>query len=347
VTYSYSYRAAYGLSLSSDTPIPGLLSDKTNFVCPSLSVSLGPTPDWVRLGVSLSPSQHFPAPGTLQSDNPAFTLTSFGDDEFFQLSYSDGVRFVIDRATTRLWATYPPPLTIDDMATYLLGPVMGFILRRRNVLALHASSVSIAGQAFCLCGVAGSGKSTTAAALALAGVPVLAEDVSALREDRGALFVEPGYPRVCLWPDSVKELLGADGLARLTPTWEKCYLALDGGRATFESQSKPLGAVYLLSPRVSDNRAPWVEDVTNTREGLLELVQNTYMNWLLDQQQRAVEFDALSRLVKRVPIRRIVPHADASRIPALCDLIRTDAERIASGRLAVAVASESSNVFSN
>jgi hypothetical protein len=45
----------------------------------------------------------------------------------------------------------------------------------------------------------------------------------------------------------------------------------------------------------------------------------------LDRNQRGAEFDALSRLVKQVPMRRIVPHADPGRIGELCDLILTDA----------------------
>ncbi len=64
------------------------------------------------------------------------------------------------------------------------------------------------------------------------------------------------------------------------------------------------------------------------REALLSLVQNTYMNWLLNRKQRAAEFDALGKLVMQVPIRRIVPHLDPGRIGALCDLIVANAERV-------------------
>jgi len=55
------------------------------------------------------------------------------------------------------------------------------------------------------------------------------------------------------------------------------------------------------------------------------------MNWLLDRDQRAIELDALTKLVTKVPVRRIVPHVDGARIVALCDLILEDAER-ASGQ---------------
>jgi hypothetical protein len=46
----------------------------------------------------------------------------------------------------------------------------------------------------------------------------------------------------------------------------------------------------------------------------------------LDRNQRAAEFDALSKLVTQVPVRRIVPHADPGRIGELCDLILADAK---------------------
>jgi hypothetical protein len=58
----------------------------------------------------------------------------------------------------------------------------------------------------------------------------------------------------------------------------------------------------------------------------LELVQNTYMNWLLDKRQRAAELDILSRLASSVPVRRLIPHTDPARIDLLCDLIVRDSD---------------------
>jgi len=117
-----------------------------------------------------------------------------------------------------------------------------------------------------------------------------------------------------------------DALPRLTPSWDKYFLPLDGDNARFEEQRQVLGAVYLFAPRVADAEAPRIETMS-AREALLGLVQNTYMNWLLEHRQRAAEFDALSKLVKQVPIRRIIPHVDPGRIGALCELIVADAER--------------------
>jgi energy-coupling factor transporter ATP-binding protein EcfA2 len=291
-------------------------------------MSLGSEPDWEREALQLRPRIARPRAGEPEGDDSPFTLTSFGEEDFFELAYGDAARFLVDGGAKRLWGTCLAPLTLEDLGTYLLGPVLGFVLRRRGAIALHASSVCLSGQAVVLCGPSESGKSTTAAALALRGVPVIAEDISPLSESDGWLYVEPGYPRVCLWPDTVKSLFGAENsLPLLTPTWEKCFLALDGVSARFESLARPLGAVYLLGPRVDETNAPRIEDLGG-RDALLELVQNTYMNWLLDRSRRAAELDALSKLVTEVPVRRIVPHSDPVRLGALCDLILKDAEHL-------------------
>ena len=323
----FPYRA-YGLTLGCNTPVSALRQERTEPERYDMVVSLGPEADWVREARRLPSRLEHPRPGEIERDNSPFTLTSFGSGEFFELAYGDEALFFVDAAAKRLWGTCLPPLTHEDVATYLLGPVMGFVLRRRSVLALHASAVCIGGQAVVLCGESQAGKSTTAAALALRGIPVLCEDVTPLIEVEGRFQVEPGYPRVCLWPEAVETLFGArDALPQLTPSWEKLFLPLDGRNAKFEEHRRVLSVVYLFASRVAEADAPRIETIS-AREALLDLVQNTYMNWLLDQRQRAAEFDALSKLVMQVPIRRIVPHLDPGRIGALCELIVADAERV-------------------
>jgi len=290
----------------------------------------GPEPDWVRKLLALPDRILSRRSEPAGSPDPSFILTQRGELEGFELSYSDGTRFVVDGATRHVWGTYQPPLTAEDMATYFLGPVLGFVLRRRNITCLHASGVEIQGHAVCFCGDAGYGKSTTAAALALRGLSVLAEDIVALEESGGAFSAVPGYPRVCLWPESVGMLLGRDdALPQLTPVWEKRYLELDGQRAKFSATKLPLGILYLFAPRSNEQNVPRVEKLSQ-REALLELVQNTYMNWVLDREQRANEFDALCRLVQQVPVRRIVPHAKPEKIAGLCELILQDAPAVLS-----------------
>jgi hypothetical protein len=332
----YPYRA-YGLTLCCDTPVPALRQEPADLEHYDIVVSLDPKTDWVREAMLLPSRLEHPKLGGVERDNSPFTLTSYGTGEFFELAYGNEARFFVDGPAKRVWGTCLPPFTDEDLATYLLGPVMGFVLRRRNVLALHASAVRIGGQAIALCGESQAGKSTMAAALALRGVPVLCEDITPLVQIHGRFQVEPGYPRVCLWLDAVEKLFGRqDALPRLTPSWEKFFLPLDGGNTKFEGQRQVLGTVYVFAPRVAEVDAPRIETMS-AREALLELVQNTYMNWLLDRRQRATEFDALSELVNLVPIRRIVPHLDPGRIGTLCELIIADAERLFAGRESAAL----------
>jgi hypothetical protein len=323
---SHSYRA-YGLSIESQIVIPGMAVEVGGIGAPDLMVEHGAEPAWVVAAMGMSSRcfhKHVAEPA---AHDPGVVVTAFGQMEFFELRYSDGARFVVNGAASRIWCEWSSPLTVEDFSTYFLGPVMGFILRRRGLTALHASSVCVGGHAIAMSGEGAAGKSTTAGALALRGVPVLCEDISALYEKNGRVWVESGYPRVCLWPDAVQKLLGApDALPRLTPTWEKCYLALDGMRAKFEPEHRPLGAIYLFGERSDADGAPRIEEMS-PREALLGLVQNTYMNWILDRAHRAEEFDVLTRMMAYVPVRRVVAHSDPVKIGQLCELLLSDAEQ--------------------
>jgi hypothetical protein len=326
----------YGLNLSSDSSIPGLDQDFDGSRRCDVGVELRGEPEWVRDALRLPPLILRSIAACPETQDPAFLLTSLGDREFFQLAYSDGTRFVVNGAATRIWGAAGASQTIEDLVTYFLGPVMGFILRRRGITALHASAVAIDGKAIVLTGEAGSGKSTTAAALALRGVSVLCEDIAAIAERGGYFTVERGYSRVCLWPESVEILTGRpDALPRLSPNWEKCYLPLGSAGARLAPEDQSLGGVYILAPRETAAHGPRIEEVSS-REVLLELVQNTYMNWLLDRAQRAAEFELLAHLVSGIPVRRIVPHRDPARLGELCDLIVADARRLLAGQMAAA-----------
>jgi len=266
-------------------------------------------------------------PASEKTADPSFVLTEHANRKCYEMSYSDGTRFVIDETAERVWGTFQPPLTLEDLATYFLGPVMGFLLRQKHVTCLHGSGVELHEHAVLFSGDAGYGKSTTAAALALRGVPVLSEDILPLELIKGRFWAIPGYPRVCLWPDAVGKLLGNPGaLPRLTPTWEKRFLPLDGVRGKFAGEKKPVGLIYLFGERSTEANAPRIEEM-RPREALLELVQNTYMNWLLDRERRAEEFDELWRAVKQVPVRRIVAHSDGGEIGTLCERILADAAK--------------------
>jgi len=317
-----TYRT-YGLTIESDLPVTGLRSLLLDAPSPDIRLYFAAIPTWAAqalllpiTAVRVRPSALLPGDGTL-------TVYEFASRRFFQLTYSDGTRFLMDHAATRIWGEPGRKLSYDDLCIYLLGPVMGFVLRQRGTVTLHASSLSFHGRAVALVGEAGAGKSTTAAALALRGWPVLAEDVCALA-DLGAHYqVLPGYPRVCLWPDSVDFLFSSrDALPLMVSGWEKRFLSLDGSRAQFASSSAPLAAIFLLAERSAQDSSPSIEPISR-REALLQLVRNTYMSWYLDRHQRAEEFDVLTRLVASINCFRVIPSSDPARLSTLAERIES------------------------
>jgi hypothetical protein len=317
-----TYRT-YGLLLESDLPVTGLhpvLSDAPGLSA-DISLHFADVPPWTAqalllpvTAVRVRPSNMIPGDGT-------FTVSEFADRRFFLLTYADGTRFLMDHAATRIWGEPGPSLSFDDLCVYLLGPVMGFALRQRGTVTLHASSLSFQGRALALVGEAGAGKSTTAAALALRGWPVLGEDVCALAESATGYQVLPAYPRVCLWPDSVDFLFSSrEALPLMVPGWEKRFLSLDGASAQFADSPAPLSAIFLIAGRSAEERAPYLESISQ-REALLQLVKNTYMNWYLNRRQRAEEFEVLTRLVSSIECCRLTPGSDPARLPALAELV--------------------------
>jgi hypothetical protein len=316
----------YGLDVLANRPIPTV--PHAPIATADVRVSFGALPEWLN---SLRPEQvetAYVADYADEHGNPAFVFAKLHDGDFYRFTYADKTEFVVDRAGREIWTTWHEPLTLEDTATYLLGPVMGFVLLLRGLVCLHASAIVVDGVALAFVGPAGAGKSTTAAAFAARGFSVLAEDVVTL-DDRGDSFmVRPAYPCIRLWPASAATLYGSrSALPPLTPNWDKLYLDLTQRSGQFENAPRRLTAIYLLDERSDDPRAPFVHSL-DPAAGMMSLVANTYGTKLLEKHMRAREFALLSRLSQHVPLRRVTPHADPAAIPKLCDLLRADFENI-------------------
>ena len=313
----------YGLRLAANVVVPGLcrLPDSEVF---DVRIWLK---DWTTFP-SAPPRSIETFHSNAAADDPNLLVDVLPGGDYFAFFYSDGVRFVVARSGREVWADWPETYTLEDACTYLKGPVMGYVLRLRGVVSLHASAVAIDEQAIALVGSPGAGKSTTAAAFAQRGLPVIADDVVALAEEAGIFLVQSGYPRVNLWPDSARALFGSEeALPRITPNWDKRFLSLGENGFGFAAKPLPLRAIYLLGTREESLTAPVTIQVAGS-QALAALVANTYVNYLLDRDMRSVEFDLLSRLAATIPIRRVRPPADPSAVSELCEAISADAKRV-------------------
>jgi hypothetical protein len=270
------------------------------------------------------PYRHRPADDPLED---AVVRVARGSDGHYRVSYADGAEFVIDSTASEIYGVAGDRLTHDDLLVYLQGPILGFALRLRGITCLHASAAIVDGQAVAVLGAAGMGKSTTAAMCARLGLPVLTDDVLAL-DDRGRAFdVQPGLPRILLWPPSVGALFGdPDALPRVVGNWDKRYLDLTGPGFRFARRAAPLGAVYVLGERLAPGQEVEISERRGT-QALAFLVANTYANDFLDARLRSRELDVLGRLVTHVPVRMVRAPDDRGALARVCDALLADFRR--------------------
>jgi hypothetical protein len=319
--------AVFGLLLRSKFPIPGLTQTTATSALPPLRIHFCAKSAAIALQNPPEGDEELTYTSSfLGADGePALRIWQVAGGAYLHLGYSDGMNFWLDRECNNVWGIWPDESSIEDASTYLLGPVLGLSLRLRGTTCLHASAVVIGGYAVAFVGSSGAGKSTTAAALAARGCPVLSDDVVALSDADGCFRVMPAYPYLSLWPESVSILYGsADVLPRFTGDWDKRYLASGTNGVKFEERSLHLGAIYLLGKRACDP-APSAESASR-QEALISLVANTYATNTLSSEMRAKEFEVLGRLVSRVPVRKVCPHQDPARINDFCQLICSDFE---------------------
>jgi len=317
--------------LRADQPIPGLVPLPTT---PTVDVELhlGSAPPRLKEMLEAAPEPWYVSPFCDERGEPVSMGWRLAGGEYMRLWYRDGTEFFFERSGTEIWVTWPDSLTLEATVSYLLGPVLGFVLRLRGVTCLHASAVAIGGQAAAFLGPAGAGKSTTAAAFAGRGHAVLADDVVALSVREGDFLAQPGYPRLRLWPAALDALAAVGGeWPRLPTSWgERRYhhdLTRNGYR--FQRKPLPLAAIYVLDKRRNDALAPTTEAVPAV-EGLVTLVANTFGNYLLDRSMRAREFDILGQLLARVPLRRIYSRGDLADLPRILDLICDEVQELTS-----------------
>jgi hypothetical protein len=327
--------AVFGLLLRSNLPIPELIPARPEIASSPLDSSSYPV---VAVHLSASPQTSGlipPGPEELsyvnsykdEAGEPTLSIWKAAGSRYLRLAYFDGSQFWLDREGTEVWASWPANLTLEDTATYLLGPVLGLLLRLRGVTCLHASAVAFGGNAVAFVGSEGAGKSTTAAALARQGHAILSDDVVTLAERDGSFFIHPAYPYLCLWPESVESLYGSpEALPRFSANYEKRCLSLGKQELRFAERALPLAAIYILGERRGDP-APLIEELSPQR-AFLALVVNTFATNTLDSGMRAKEFQTLARLAPSIPIRTLHAHHDARRLPDLCDLLGREAQRL-------------------
>lgn len=304
---AHSYEV-YGLRIDANRAISGLLPAQVSSQ-PDYEVILETAPSIDRDDYRLLGREQHDALVTLSQSKKTLS---------YLIEYADGSRFVIDQRERIIWCDWPPPFTTDDAVTYLVGPVLAFVLRLNGVLSLHASAVVVDGRAVLFLGPAGAGKSTLAAAMAERGHAILSDDVSAVIWRHGRPWILPGYPRLRLWTDVAGTIYGRGSeLPPLTPNWDKRYVDLEQGNR-FQTEEAVIGTIFHLQPRV--------EGEANLRrieghEAAMAVIGQTSMTTYLDSDMRARELAQVTRLLEYARVFSLSVPDRAESLDSVCAII--------------------------
>lgn len=318
--YHYS---AYGLFLACEQPIPGLVVSADGARAESdIVVHLGRLPDWVERW-SVARGEPFYASSFLDPDGVASQRIWETPHEAFLLSFSEGVTFVVERGGQAIWGIWDKKLSLDHATNYLRGPLMSFVLGLRGLICLHASAVVIDGRAVVFTGPSGAGKSTSASAFARKGFAVLTDDIVAISASGLEFNVQPGYPRLSLWPATAVVGAWVEALPRVIPDEDKRYVTLEGDNGSYHPIPAALGAVYVLDPRPAGSCAPGVEELQGT-EAAMRLLANNCGSMRLSPEHRAREFEVFGQITNRLPVRGARIPREPGSLDRIYDLILRD-----------------------
>ena len=279
-----AYRA-FGYTLHSDIALPELSIE-------SQDETLG----WE---IRSAPASFVGDLGTALGAEPVYDgvhVRAFASGDVRRLVFDDTGTFEI-RLSDRRITWYPGRQRSPVAVTAdIVGRVLAFAAHADGHVALHASAVSIGGQAIAFLGAKHAGKSTMAMALVRAGARLITDDMLVVRlgDGRPALAA-PGVQRVRLWEDSARALGArtqpAEGVKPsidcLTPDQLAC-------------EAVPLGACYVLGS--AEAASAVVRHRVPPPEAAVAVVRYSKLGALAGGPEAAVVLGRAAELIRRLPV---------------------------------------------
>lgn len=284
----------FGLVLSSPLPLPELIPAE------------GVADVVVHFDRINLPSEPLPGrPCVLATATEAW----FSYPDIGRFRVADGKEIVVD-----------PYDGVDEVALRqtLLGSVLAMVLHQRGLFVLHGSAVGREDGAVAIVAESGYGKSTTAAALVAEGFTLLSDDIVAVRHEADDQpCVLPGFPEINLWSD-VGPMVRDDSRQVLTRVENRTKSSYRLG-ASHATGAIPLRRVYVLDV---DDRAG-ITPLPRS-EGLRILFDHTFGPEIMRFEPPKAVFEACSRLVLSIPVRRLTRTTSLDDLPRFVESILHD-----------------------
>jgi hypothetical protein len=200
---------------------------------------------------------------------------------------------VMDHGATSLVVHVDPRAACGLESVVLGGMGLATVLMLRGHLLLHASAVSVGGEALAVVGRSGMGKSTVATLLCGSGALMVSDDVLRVDLDEGRALVRRGSTEARLRA-SARSTAPASASLRVTPD-ERSAVSLPG----VDVDELPLRAVVVPYPDRTA-RDVVVDPVTRADALVILSAFPRLVGWV-DPSTSGVQFTLLADLVRRVP----------------------------------------------
>src|SRR5258706_16447068 len=128
--------SVYGLGVQSNVAIAGLAGLAAPS-CVDVRMALGCMPPAIDAATSGDWSDYYVSPDRDAAGAPHVRVSRRAADDYFRIEYLDGTVIAVASRGGEGWATWPREASVEDTATYLLGPTLGFVLRLRGITCLH------------------------------------------------------------------------------------------------------------------------------------------------------------------------------------------------------------------
>lgn len=212
----------------------------------------------------------------------------------------------------------------ESFQVYMLGQALSFALVAQGFEPLHATAIVADDRAVAFLGESGFGKSSLAASFLGSGYRLLTDDLLLLHETNGRMLAYPGPPRIKLFPKvAARFLCNALESGPMNGGTAKLILPIDPHRRS--TAPVELRAMYsLAAPRDACRQESVRSETLTPREGFIELVKATFNRRLVGPERLARQFDVMTRLADRCPIRRLMYPRAIDRLQEVRDVVLTE-----------------------
>jgi hypothetical protein len=302
----------YGLAVDSAIPLS----------CPRMRVSRRPPDVRLRAGSADRFERARRLANVSSAREPWFQCRTLPNGAVY-LRWAGLFEFLISPDTRQIDYRPSAGASFESLQAYLLGQVLSFALLSRGCEPLHATAVVINGAAVGFLGDCGYGKSTLGAGFIARGFPVLTDDLLALDQRNGTWIAHAGPPRLKVFPSIARALLATRTAPRLNPGTAKLVLPLEP--AARIEHAVPLRALYVL-PDPGQARLRHRVSITPAapQEAFISVTASAFNLIRTDRARMQHHFATTTRLVREVPIRRLMYPRRLSALDKVCGAIVAD-----------------------